>query len=287
MVTIDHRIVVRSAGLDLTLAVREHPAPARSGSAPPLVVLHGFTGSARTMDVVAEPLAVGRRALGVDLVGHGHSDAPASVAAYRMEACVDQVLAVVGDLTTGPVDLVGYSMGGRVALSLAVTTPDAIRSLVLIGASAGLSDPAEAQARRAADERLATSIETEGLPAFVDRWMGLPMWRSLEAAEGPEGWVGSRRQRLDSDPAGLALSLRGMGTGVQPPVHDQLAALDRPALVLAGELDTKFTAIAHELGAALSQARVEIVPGAGHAAHRERPDLVVGLIADFLDRLDG
>ncbi len=287
MVTIDHRIVVRSAGLDLTLAVREHPSPASSGSAPPLVVLHGFTGSARTMDVVAGPLAVGRRALGVDLVGHGHSDAPANVDAYRMEACVDQILAVVGDLRTGPVDLVGYSMGGRVALSLAVTAPDAIRSLVLIGASAGLSDPAEAEARRAADERLATSIETDGLPAFVDRWMGLPMWRSLEAAVGPEGWAGSRRQRLDSDPAGLALSLRGMGTGAQPPVHDQLIAVDRPVLVLAGELDTKFTTVAHELGAALPLARVEIVPGAGHAAHQERPDPVAGLIADFLDRLDG
>ncbi|MCP5025306.1 MAG: 2-succinyl-6-hydroxy-2,4-cyclohexadiene-1-carboxylate synthase [Actinomycetia bacterium] len=252
-----------------------------------VVLLHGFTGSALTMSGLAEALAASRRVLAIDLVGHGRSDSPSSIDAYGMNACVAQVRSVIDELVAGPADLVGYSMGGRVALSLAATAPQTIRALILVGASAGLADPDEGDARRAADERLAASIETDGLPAFVDRWTALPMWASLEIALGPDGWSASRRQRLDNDPVGLALSLRGMGTGVQPPVHGRLATLDRPTLLMAGGLDGKFTAVAHELAAALPRARLEIIAGAGHAAHAEKQAEVSGVIANFLETVDG
>lgn len=258
-----------------------------AGAGEPIVALHGFTGSTVAMAGLTERLASDFRVIAVDLVGHGRSPVPDDVDAYTVDAMARDVAAVIEQRAGGSANVVGYSMGGRVALSVATAAPEAVRSLTVIGASAGLADPQAAVARRAADERLASSIETDGLAAFVDRWMDLPMWTSLEAALGPDGWEASRRQRLENDPGGLALSLRGMGAGAQPPVHDLLAAFDRPALVMAGELDTKFAAVARELATELPDARVQLVPGAGHAAHAERPTEVVRSIADFLDAVDG
>jgi 2-succinyl-6-hydroxy-2,4-cyclohexadiene-1-carboxylate synthase len=251
------------------------------GAGPPLLLLHGFTGSGSSWADLSARLAPARRTIAVDLIGHGQSDAPAEPGRYRMEHCVEDLLALLDALDIQRTELLGYSMGGRVALQLAAAAPDRIRALVLESSSPGLADPPERQARVAADEALADSIEREGLAAFVERWEQLPLFASqatLPAAVRER----QRAQRLQNSPAGLANSLRGMGTGRQSSLWPRLPELRLPALLIAGELDAKYCAIARQMAAALPNARLAIVPGAGHAVHLERPEGFAALVQQFL-----
>src|SRR5262249_51588996 len=154
------------------------------------------------------------------------------------------------------------------------------RSVLVIGASAGLADPAERAARVRADEALAQELERDGLERFVDRWMALPLFAS-QARLGSEFLAASRAARLHNRTHGLAASLRGVGTGAQPPLHARLAQLDVPILFAAGAEDAKFAALARELAATARHGRVALVPDAGHAAQLENPGAVLALARDF------
>lgn len=251
-----------------------------AGSGPPLVMLHGFTGSARTLADTARRLA-GFRTLRVDLLGHGSSEAPREVGPYTMERCARQIAGVIDALAGGAAHVLGYSMGGRAALAVACLHPDRVRSAVLVGARAGFADPEERRARVAADEALARSIERDGLEAFVDRWMALPLFAS-QARLGPTFLAEARRQRLANRVHGLTGSLRGMGAGAQPPFFDRLASLAVPVLVVVGQEDPRFAAVARDLTARIPEARLACVPEAGHAAHLESPDAFARIVRRFL-----
>lgn len=250
------------------------------GEGPVRVVLHGFTGDRSTMEPLAD--AIGGRRLVIDLVGHGESDAPEVGESYTMPAMVRQVLAVADTATTGPFDLIGYSMGGRTALSLAAAHPARVRAMALIGATAGLADEVDRRKRVIADTKLAHRLLTEGLEPFVDHWMALPMWDSLWDAIGDEARVASKEQRMQSNPSGLAASLIGCGTGAMPPLHEQLARVTSPTQLVVGELDEKFRTIAGEMATAMPSAKVAVAGGAGHAVHLERPDAAATAISRFL-----
>ena len=243
------------------------------GEGPTVVVLHGFTGSGTAMAPLTERLARSRRVVAVDLVGHGRSPIPDDPAAYTVDAMAVDVAEVIGD---APAPVVGYSMGGRVALTLACRRPSVVTSLVLIGATPGIAEPAARAERRTSDEALAASIETDGLEAFVDRWMANPLFVSQDAL-GEAFLAEARAQRLAADPRGLARSLRGGGTGAMTPLHDRLPTCTVPTVLVVGELDAKFRAIAASM--ALPDARVEVVAGVGHAAHLEAPDRVADIVA--------
>lgn len=245
----------------------------------PLVVLHGFTGSGAAMRSIVEPLCQHREVIAVDLIGHGSSPSPLPIAAYEMSQVVEQVVAA---LDAEQVDLFGYSMGGRVALSIAVANQKHIRRLALLGASPGIDDDADRAERLRRDEALADSIEADGLPAFVESWMALPMFASL-AGLGEEWLDQSRTQRLGNDPVGLANSLRGTGTGAMPPLHHALAGLDLPVLLLAGALDDKYSAVGRSMAEELPNGIFRPIAGAGHAGHLERPRECATLLAEFLD----
>ena len=244
------------------------------GSGPPLLLLHGFTGAAESFADLRPALAHSFRCIVPDLVGHGSSGAPESLARYRMERCVADLCALLDALATGPVHVLGYSMGGRVALSLCAAFPERVKSAVLVGASAGIEDPAARAARQRSDETLAQRIEREGVPAFVEQWSRLPLFASQETRLAPEQRARQERQRLRNRAGGLARSLRGMGSGAQPPLHALLPHIGTPLLLLAGADDAKFRAIARDLARRLPNAAVEIVPEAGHAAHLESPEAV-------------
>jgi len=244
-------------------------------------VLHGFTGRGESMEPVAAGLRGEHRVLRVDLVGHGESDAPDDPGFYTMKSCTAQLVACLDALALPSVHVLGYSMGGRSALALAAEHPGRVRSLVLVGASAGLADPTARAARVRDDQALARRIERDGLEAFVERWMALPLFASQERL-GPAFLAAARAERLRNRSRGLAHSLRGMGSGAQPPLHEALAGIRCPTLLVAGALDEKFQAIARELAERLPDARVATVPDAGHACHLEQPARFLACVRAFL-----
>ncbi len=260
-------------GIHLNVAV--------TGDGPALLLLHGFSGSGATWAPFLDTWR-GFTAIAVDLPGHGASDCPADPARYRMERCVEDLVALMDRLGVERTAALGYSMGGRVALHLALAAPHRLWALALEGASPGIEDPAERHARRQSDEALAADIERDGVEAFVSRWEALPLFASqarLPAAVREE----LRRQRLSSNPVGLANSLRGMGAGQQNPLWRHLGEINVPALVIAGQLDEKYSVLARRMAAIMPDARAELVAGAGHAVHLEQPEAFAVIVNGFLE----
>ena len=276
-----NRSSIRAGGVDLAVS-EQGPV-----DGVPVLVLHGFTGSARAMAPLTERLAAGDqshpalRMIAPDLVGHGDSEAPDDLDLYRVEAMAGQVIALADSLALGTLHLVGYSMGGRVALTLGCTEPQRLRSLTLIGASAGIPDPAERRIRTEADAARARRI-TDDFESFVTDWMADPLFAG-QASLGEAHLRAARAQRLASNPAGLARSLTAGGTGSMTPLHDLLGDCDTPTLLVVGAHDTKFCTIADDLAVGLPRADVVRISGAGHAAHVEQPqptaDAVAAVIA--------
>ncbi len=257
----------------------------REGWGSPVVLLHGFSGTTRSMAGLARGLHETHRSVSIDLIGHGCSDAPEDLAHYTMSRCVEQVIATLDLLGVVRPHLLGYSMGGRVALALCAAHPQRFASAMLIGASPGLAKDEERQQRVRSDEELAHRIEREGVPAFVDYWMALPMFASAKRL-GSSALEAARTDRLRNTACGLSNSLRGMGTGAQPPLHASLQKLKLPILLVVGELDSKFRAIAASMRDSLPNGRIEVVNGAGHAAHLERPTEVIRLARRFFRNAD-
>ena len=232
-----------------------------------VVLLHGFTHTGASWEHVAAGLGSGAVAA-PDIRGHGSASSLAPVA----------LDAVVGDLTgVAPPRfvLVGYSMGGRIALHVALALRDRVERLVLVGASPGIADDLEREARRAADDRLADEIEGLSIEEFAHRWAETPVLAGQPA--GVRSLVDEDRRR--NTPAGLARALRGLGTGALPSVWDRLSELTMPVTLVVGERDEKFSAIAFQMAGAIERSEVVVVAGAGHAVHLEAPGAVAEVIA--------
>jgi len=261
----------------------ERPSRASRGARarPPLVLLHGFTGSKASWAVIRAAFRPTRRVIAIDLPGHGDTVISDAAFDYSLARTADLVAATLAAMHVPRVDVLGYSMGGRVALQLAIAHTERVRRLVLESTSAGLATVAARMRRRAADARLATVIERDGIAAFVQRWEMLPLFRSL--AVQPTGVRHAlRRQRLAGRPHGLAASLRGMGLGAQPWLGPRLAALASPVLLVTGEADRKFTRLAARLAARLPHAEHIIVTAAGHIPHLEQPERFLRAVRPFL-----
>ncbi len=251
---------------------------AEMGTGQPMLLLHGFTGCAQSWAEVMKPLSLKHRVVAIDLPGHGLTQAPDDVAQdvtqFAMPVVSQQVASFITTLIGTPVHLVGYSMGGRLALHVALEHPAWVQRLILESASPGLEATDERAARVASDEALAQRIERDGIAAFVTEWERLPLWRSQQVF-AEEKRMRLRAQRLQNNARGLALSLRGMGTGMQPALWHRLGELRMPTLLLAGELDAKFVAIARRMAAAMPQSLLCVIPGAGHTTHLEQPEAFV------------
>ena len=231
-----------------------------------VLLLHGFTATGASWDPVRRLVDAGLyEPEAPDLRGHGTraDDRPVTIA-----ACVEDLR------QAEPYVLAGYSMGGRVALHLALAQPDLVRRLVLISTTAGLEDEHERAERRTADDDLADGIERAGVEAFARSWAAQPLF----ADQPPEIAAAAHRDRLRNRPEGLAASLRGMGTGAMDPVWDRLGELTMPAAVLVGERDAKFRELGERLADELPNATLTVVPGAGHSVHLEAPGAVVAAL---------
>ncbi len=251
-------------------------ADRRGTTGPRLVLAHGFTQTRGAWGPVADDLANDHRLVLVDLPGHGGSS---GVAADLPRGA--RLLADAG----GAGSYLGYSMGGRFCLHLALRTPEVVDRLVLVSTTAGMADADERAARRAADEALADELDPPGADpagdaerrdAFLRRWLAQPLFASLP----PE--VGALSERRRNTAAGLASSLRLAGTGTQLPLWEELAGLAMPVLVITGAEDAKFDAIARRMVAAIGPNAAHVrVPRAGHAVHLERPGDVAAAIRAF------
>ena len=236
--------------------------------APTLVLLHGFTHTGASWDPVRSELGERYRGLAPDIRGHGSASGSEPVT-------LGGVLGDIEAVSPERFALAGYSMGGRIGLHVALADPARVERLILIGASPGIADPAEREERRREDERLANELEGSGIEAFADRWSRAPVLtgqpRSVREA--------ARADRLRSTPTGLASALRGLGTGALPSLWDRLAELATPVVLVVGERDQKFRALAEEMRRSIPEARLEVARGCGHAVHLEAPRQVADIIA--------
>ena len=221
-----------------------------------LVLVHGFTQTGDSWAPIVERLGPEHEVMTPDV--------PVADDLWSTAAALGKL--------AGAGAWMGYSMGGRLALHVALSRPDFVERLVLVGATGGIDDEHERRQRIAADEELAMSIGRDGVDAFLARWLAQPLFAGL-AEPGP-------RQR---DPEVLANTLRRLGTGNQEPLWDRLPALRMPVLVVAGERDTKFTELGRRLVSSIGEnASLELVEGAGHACHLEAPDRFVDVMRPFL-----
>jgi 2-succinyl-6-hydroxy-2,4-cyclohexadiene-1-carboxylate synthase len=252
-----------------------------SGSA--LVLLHGFTGCADLWQPFFPSWGRMCWIVAVDLIGHGGTDAPPAAERYSMRHAVRDLEVLLDTLGIDRVHLLGYSLGGRVALNLATNRPRQLASLILESSSPGLSDAEERRERIKRDEALAEFIEQKGISAFVDYWQNIPLFatqRTLSADVRNK----QREQRLRNRTHGLANSLRGMGTGAQPPLWDQLATFSVPVLLITGEQDRKFVAISTAMHNQLPRSEQITVRGAGHTVHLEQPSAMESIVGSWLQK---
>ncbi len=251
-----------------------------AGSGPPLLMLHGFTGRGATWAAHLPALRRVATTIVVDLLGHGRSDAPADPARHAVEHQAMDLAAILERVAGAPANVLGYSLGARIALTLALDAPAAVRRLVLESPSAGIADPLARAERQAADGALADAIERDGVAAFVERWEALPLFASqalLPAARRARLHAGRLRNR----PAGLAASLRGAGQGAMTPLHARLGAVACPTLVVAGRRDPALDR-ALVVAAGIPGAQLALVAHAGHAPHLEAPVRFRQLVLSFL-----
>lgn len=236
------------------------------GRLPAVVALHGFTGDSADFLGVAPRL--GRRVVALDLLGHGLSPAPVARAPYALERQLGRLERTLDRLELEGFVLLGYSLGARVALHLALRRR--VLGLVLIGGTPGLSDEVARAARREEDARRAEAVARDGVPAFLAAWRAQPLIATQARAPA---WLQAilRRGRARLTAHGLAHTLEALSPGVVPPLWDALPGLRSPPLLVTGADDAKFEAIARDVLARAPRARHVSVPSAGHAPHLERP----------------
>ncbi|MGE5433108.1 MAG: 2-succinyl-6-hydroxy-2,4-cyclohexadiene-1-carboxylate synthase [Syntrophomonadaceae bacterium] len=252
----------------------------------PVIFLHGFTGSSRDWQFLFDKLPRGFTPYAIDIIGHGHSSSPADVQLYSAKAISDQILGVINYFNFKQVILAGYSMGGRAALSFAVSYPAILKGLVLESSTAGITVENERQQRTDSDLRLAEFIENNPIQAFVDYWMDVPLFASQKKLP-EEAYAEVKQNKMYNSRTGLANSLRGFSTGVMPQMWDELGNINCKTLLITGELDKKFTGINIEMSRKIRHSRHEVVESAGHNIHLERPEIFLNLLNGYLSGLQG
>ncbi len=248
------------------------------GEPPPLLALHGFTQTGAMFAELAGLL--GREVAAPDLPGHGGS---AHLEA-TFQAAVLSTTRVLKAM--GPIPVLGYSLGGRVALAMSLARPDLVSHLMLVSASTGIEDPVRRAQRLADDFALAARLESMGVPAFLDEWLDRPMFAGLRR-RGAAWQAQDRARRLENGTAGLAAALRGSGQGAQPFLGGRLDELTMPVLLLVGEEDERYVAAAETIAGRVETAALAVVPGAGHALIGEDPRFCADLISQFLSDSTG
>lgn len=247
---------------------QEYMVAQQGAGQPTWLLLHGFMGSHADFEQITAELP--GQVLTVDLLGHGQTTASHDPWDYSMDQQVADLGEILTQLEIDRANVVGYSMGGRLALGFALDYPELVDKLFLESSTAGIADDHQRRQRVEKDELQARQLEREPFTKFIDHWEQLPLFTSQRQLPEEQQAV-IRAQRLAQDPLALAASLRGMGTGSMPNFWEVLPRLQCPTTLIAGELDQKFQRITAKMADLLPDAKRVVVTGAGHNVHQERP----------------
>lgn len=249
----------------------------------PLLLLHGFTGNGEGWREFMPYWKDHSKTIAPDIIGHGQTDSPTEKTSYDIEVAARDLNALLEELRIKQTDILGYSMGGRLALTFAVKYPEKVRKLILESSSPGLETKTERKARQIQDEKLAHKINELGIQKFVEYWENIPLFQSQKKL--PESVRSSiRKQRLGNSNLGLMNSLYGMGTGAQPSWWGAIKHLQVPTLLITGSMDEKFCRIAEKMAGSLKKSKWVSISDSGHAIHVEKPEIFGTIVSEFLTK---
>ncbi|ACL18538.1 alpha/beta hydrolase fold protein [Desulfitobacterium hafniense DCB-2] len=251
------------------------------GSGPTLVCFHGFAENSGTWEALQ--LQDCQMVL-VDLLGHGRSAKPRSLEPYELPVLLGHLHELMAELGCTGYSLLGYSLGGRIALAYGAAYPREVQGLILESSAYGIGDEEQRALRREQDVRLAQEILDRGIEWFAEHWSSLPLFAS-QTRLPPEIRAKIRARRLGNAPHALANTLLGSGQGVFPCLREQIPTLSMPILYIHGEQDEKYKEIGQELMDLNPGIKREMIPGAGHNAHLENPVTFAEIVGNFLQEL--
>lgn len=247
-----------------------------------MIFLHGFMGSGAIFEEFANELLSNitkdYRVIALDIIGHGHSEGAEMHYRFSTQEQVADLRSFIERMSDHPVVLMGYSMGARLALSLALRYPKLLVGLILESGSFGIIDPTEAQTRQSLDGHRADELRAN-YSEFVHQWNRMPLFSTKHSKPLPKKYTTIQREQ---DPYWMANSLLGFGSGTMPCVHDQLCSLDTPTQLLVGGDDTKFIAINQRMHQQIPNSYLSIIRESGHRVHNDAPKQWLSTIQSFI-----
>jgi 2-succinyl-6-hydroxy-2,4-cyclohexadiene-1-carboxylate synthase len=254
---------------------------------PNILFLHGFMGDRLEFKQAIALLSQQFYCIAIDLLGHGQTECinpeinqnPEQHDLYTIQSVANYIIKFLDLLQIKRTSLVGYSMGGRLALYLTIHFPQYFERVVLESASAGLQTIGERCDRVEKDIQIAAQLEICDFKIFLDNWYQQPIFANLRSHPNFGQML---RQRLDNSPLQLANSLRNLSLGQQPSLWKNLADNQIPLLLLVGELDSKFVEINQKIHQLSKSSQLEIILDCGHNIHFEKPELFNVKVQDFL-----
>ena len=251
----------------------------------PIIFLHGFTGSASDWEFAIQNIDDNYFPIAIDLPGHGETEASDNINDYTIDSINNIISSIIEELQISKVILVGYSMGGRAALSFATKNQEKVLGLILESSTAGIDDKSERAIRVETDRLLSEKIVTDGIGSFVNYWMDLPFFRSLKSLSENE-YSKVVQEKKQNSPQGLANSLLGFSTGKMPSLWSHLISFTIPTLLITGILDRKYVRINKEMNKLIPNSKLEIMHGCGHNTHLENRKEFIILVNKFLSNLE-
>lgn len=250
-----------------------------------VLFIHGFTGSAEEWFPLIEQLPDSFNYAALDLVGHGKSDKPVNPDYYTTESIVDQIKFVKDKISHhNSIILIGYSMGGRAALSFAAANPKEIKGLVLESASAGIKNDTERKKRYEEDLKLVQFIHDHTMEEFIELWYDQEMFNTQRRFSNDK-IKKLHKKKYDNSKIGMMNILKGFSTGVMPPLHDKLKSISVKTVLISGELDTKYTFINSKIVRGFRKAKHKVVKNSGHNTHLEEPKRFIEIVINYLNQL--
>ncbi len=246
---------------------------------PALLMLHGFMGSGKSFGSLIPALKSFCNPVTIDLLGHGETEGSEMHYRFSAKEQVADITKLISEQLSFPVFLLGYSMGGRLALQCALHRPDLFEGLILESTTFGIENPQEKQARQSLDSRRADDI-LGNFPQFLLEWEELPLFKDASLTDQQRKAV--RDIQSDQDPVAMSNSLLGFGTGTMPCVKNRLGELQLPVKLIAGAEDTKFVRIMNTMARHLHDASMSVIKGAGHRVHLEQTESYIALIKEFI-----